>query len=173
VYGDAPALFTLLHAAKYDAQPLLLRPLARRLAAGARRWGWVGAGAIVVPVPDDPVRRRERGFSPTSIIAQEVARATRAVARGDLLRRTRPSAPQARQADDARRRANVIGLFAAGRLSEVPRDVPLALVDDQITSGATAAAALRVLGARGNPVICLALAGARRAPGEVGLDTPE
>jgi predicted amidophosphoribosyltransferase len=172
LYADAPALFALLHAAKYDGQPQLLRPLGRRLGAAARMWGWLPADCVLVPLPDDPVRLKQRGFSPTGWVAREVARAARRPVLPELLRRCRAAAPQARQRDDATRTANVAALFAPGRLSEVPRDLPLALVDDQITSGATMAAAARVLGSRGNPVICLALAGAGRAPGEVGLDTP-
>ena len=91
--------------------------------------------------------------------------------RESLLVRRRSARPQASVVGSARRLENVRGLYGVGRLSEVPSDAPLILVDDQITSGASLAAGLRLLGCRGNPVLGLALAGARAAPRELSLDT--
>jgi predicted amidophosphoribosyltransferase len=171
-YADSPALFALLHAAKYGGRSALLTQLAVTLAHAGVRAGWLTAQAVLVPAPDDPLRLRERGFSPARLIASALARRAGCPLRGDLLRRRRAAPPQARLRDPLQRWRNVDGMFSAGNLAEIPRDRPLVLVEDQITTGATAQAALRILGARGNPVAGLALGGASRAPREVGLDTP-
>lgn len=163
-FADEPRFFRLLHASKYGGRPLLLVPLAQRLAELAMQSGWLSGGAIVVPLPDDARRRRERGFSPTEIVAREIARHGQLTMRQDLLRRRSGGVSQARLSAAAARRDNQEERWVSGRIDAVASEVPLLLIDDQITTGATAASALQRLGARGNPVACIALAIAAAAP---------
>jgi predicted amidophosphoribosyltransferase len=170
-FQDDPTFFRVLHAAKYGGKPGLLRVLGAALARIASHRDWVRAGDLLVPLPDDPQRRGRRGYSVTGILARVLAQETGAKICGDLLvRRRLQRTPQATLESRRERWANVHGLFGVGRLSEVSPWRPLVLVEDQVTTGATMAEALRLLGARGHPVLGLALGGARDAPGR--LDRP-
>ncbi len=170
LFEDEPAFFRVLHGIKYERRIHLMEPLVNGSVAPPAAWP---AGCVLTPMPDDATRRRERGFSVTTTLAECL------VARGwgerlgvDLVRRQRNAPAQAKMVDAKQRWSNAQGLFRAARLAEVPPATPLVLVDDQVTSGATMASALLVLGARGNPVLGLALGGAHQTPREVHLDTP-
>lgn len=124
--------------------------LAQALAAQLRSAIAAGDGPrpdLLLPVPLSAARLRERGFNQ----AWEVARRLGVPARADVLLRTRDTL---RQADLplARRAANLRGAFAVDPLQRSRvRGRSVALVDDVLTSGATAealAAALRQAGAR-------------------------
>jgi ComF family protein len=101
------------------------------------------AGADLVPVPLHPRRRRERGFNQAELLALALARGTGLEVSPGLLVRRRDTSSQAGLSAASRRR-NVTGAFAARHR---PRLVgrTLVLVDDVITTGATAAACARVL----------------------------
>jgi predicted amidophosphoribosyltransferase len=164
---DHPAFFALLHAAKYGGRPALLRPMAEGLAACAVQGGWVPRDACLVPVPDDPWRRARRGFSPATMLARHVAARLGCGIRIDLLRRRRAAGPLAQIEGLTARREHQRELWGIGRLSEVPRERSLILVDDQITTGSTLEILADLLGARGNPLLMLCLAAASGAPEEV------
>jgi predicted amidophosphoribosyltransferase len=164
---DTPALFDLLHRAKYGAEPALLDVLIDSWAKELVATG-LPTRAVLVPLPDDAYRRRQRGYGVTERIACRLADATGLVCEPSLLRRRGRSRPQARQPDDRARRCNVRGRFGAGDLSRIDCRRPLLLVEDQITSGATVREAVRVLAARGHPVAVLAMAASSRAPKGVG-----
>ncbi len=145
-----------IHALKYRNRPALARPLGRWLAARAP----VAEGAVVISVPLARGRRLERGYDQAALLADHLARASGAAGRRlrAVLRRVRETPPQVGRTREERAR-NVAGAFQAsgGRLSG--RDV--VLVDDVVTTGATAdaaAAALRRAGARSVVVVALARA---------------
>lgn len=98
---------------------------------------------LLVAVPMHGRRRRMRGFNQTDLIVRRLAaRLDRPVAKS-ALRRTRATAPQARQPDWDARRSNVAGAFAAS-----PQHVDgrrILLVDDVTTSGATFDSCARAL----------------------------
>ena len=100
--------------------------------------------AVIVPVPPAPGRRP--GPHLATALAAALARRHRLPLRR-LLRQARPAAEQHRLSRSDRAR-NVEDLFIAA-----PVTVPVVLVDDLITSGATIAAAAAALRAAGAPQV--------------------
>ncbi|WP_242346434.1 ComF family protein [Anaeromyxobacter terrae] len=144
-----------IHAFKYGGRPALARPLGAWLARAAP----LPPGALVVSVPLARGRRIARGYDQAALLADALARAAGARdrrLRGALLR-TRETPPQVGRTR-AERNRNVAGAFSAARPAELAgRDV--VLVDDVVTTGATADAAARALkGAGARSVVVLALA---------------
>lgn len=131
---------------KYDAQLGLAEPMARRmLAAAAAAPTW--AADAVVPVPLHAVRARERTFNHAEALATTVGRGLGLPVLAGALTRARPTTPQHRL-DARRRRRNVAGAFTVRRPAAV-RGRRLLLVDDVLTTGATARACAQALTAAG------------------------
>jgi len=149
-------------ALKHGGRRDLAVPLGRALAARLLREHAHARRALLVPVPLHPLRRLERGFDQAGELARAVAEALGAPVRS-LLRRTRWTPVQG-ALGAVSRRANVTGAFEPlpGARAELT-GIPVWLVDDVVTSGATVeacAAALGGLGARGVSVLAAARAGA-------------
>ena len=125
---------------KYAGDLALGRWLAERLADRVLASG-EPLPALVVAPPSTTARLRERGFNPALEIAKSVARSMGVPCVIDGLSRTRQTAPQPGLDRDERRR-NVEGALAA---SVGVEGRTVALVDDVMTTGATAEAAARVL----------------------------
>jgi ComF family protein len=152
-FEPAPALFELVHALKYEAFVELAPWLGLRLAAAARRG--FGLGAVLVPVPLHPERERERGFNQSALLAECVARRLGCSVGVGLLERRRATAPQA-NLDRSGRAANVAGAFI--RAAPLPPGAArIVLVDDVVTTGETARAALAALGCETERLAVLAL----------------
>lgn len=167
LFEDSPGWFALLHRIKYAGEFSLLPACADWLAAAIVAGGTVDPRAILVPVPDDPARRRERGFSPVGMLATELASSLALPRHEGLLRRARPGPSQTTMPSDEARAANLRGVLRTGDLSAIAIDRPLYLLEDQVTSGATVAACVARLGARGHRIVVIALARAARAPARV------
>jgi ComF family protein len=140
-----------IHALKYGDRPESAGPLGRWLAGRVA----VPAGAVVAWVPLARRRRIARGYDQAMLLGAAFAReAGRPLVRG-ALRRIRETPPQVGRDRSARSR-NVAGAFAATATFS-GREV--VLLDDVVTTGATADAAARALvmaGAR--RVVAVALA---------------
>ena len=131
---------------KYDAQLGLAAPMARRMLAAARatpRW----TADAVLPVPLHAVRARERTFNHAESLAAAVGRGLGLPVVTGALARTRPTVPQHRL-DARRRRRNVGGAFLVRRPERL-LGRRLLLVDDVVTTGATARACAQALSAAG------------------------
>jgi len=142
-----------LHALKFHGRRALAAPLGDLLVA---RCGDAAAAAdALVPVPLAGARERERGFNQAALLAERAAPALGRPVRAGWLTRARATAPQS-ELGAAARRANVRGAFRAAP-GVAGRHV--AVVDDVMTTGATAAEcarALRAAGARAVGVLVVA-----------------
>ena len=128
----------LVHGLKYHGQKRNARFLVDL--AMAQPHAFPGS-PMLVPVPVHPARRRERGYNQAHLIAQEWSRRVGYPVL-DCLERYRATGSQTRLGADARR-AN---LEAALRVKKnFRKDVPLILVDDICTTGATFSACAAVL----------------------------
>lgn len=136
----------LIHLLKYAGDSALALPLAQAMAAYARPNGGVD---LVLPVPMEESKRRRRGYNQADVLAQAFAQSTGVPMETGALLRTREN-------------ASLVGLTRSERLASmrgsfsVPNRSLIAgrriwLVDDVMTTGATAIAcaeALRQAGVR-------------------------
>jgi len=144
-----------VHALKYDGVSAIAATMAEAMAGFLTAWG--PPVTALVPVPLAARRRRSRGYNQSELLARELSRLCGLPVNGGLLVRRKATTPQALAADEAARRANVEGVFAAGPKAE-PAGA-LLLVDDVMTSGATLDACARALVAAGHgPVYALTFA---------------
>jgi ComF family protein len=96
----------------------------------------------VVPMPLHWRKRWQRGFNQSELLAREVARKWNVPVRR-LVRRKRATAPQA-GLTSAERRKNVQGAFVVKKTTRL-NGMRLLLIDDVLTTGATASACARAL----------------------------
>lgn len=131
-------VYQLKYRRRLAAADALGAALVRRLRAldGTRR------PDVLVPVPLHPSRLRARGYNQALELARSVAPALDLPLRAGALRRVRSTPPQTGMTSRRERRRNLAGAFVA------PRPLggaAVALLDDVLTTGATAEAAARAL----------------------------
>ncbi len=134
----AGVLRDAIHALKYGR----LRAVAPRLGSlAASVYGEAPMDAVVVPVPAHRSRTGERGIDQAGLLAAAVARELRRPLVTGALVRLRHTAPQV-GLSPSERRANVDGAFGPAKGLG---DHCVVLVDDVLTTGATANACASVL----------------------------
>jgi ComF family protein len=137
------ALRVLVQQLKYHGRRRAAARVAALLVADAAVVRLLATSDVIVPVPLHPRRLRERGYNQSALVAAELARRA-GVATGDgVLVRRRDTPPQAGRSA-AERRRNVDGAFAVRRRGAVAGRV-VTVVDDVVTTGATARACAQAL----------------------------
>ena len=98
--------------------------------------------ATLVPIPLHPGRENHRGYNQAEIFAESLAERLVFDVNADILARDKKRKPQARL-NQRQRASNIEGVFSV--ISEAGEDNTLILVDDVVTSGATAREAVKTL----------------------------
>lgn len=140
----------LIHLYKYHGIYTLAKPLADHLMTALPRQDRIDA---IVPVPMHWLKQWRRGFNQSELLAEQVSRRTGVPLLKAMRRRSAP--PQAALSDHERRR-NVARAF---EVAKAVRGLHVLLVDDVLTTGATASAcgaALKRAGAARVMVLTLA-----------------
>lgn len=144
---------------KNHPRPTLDRILGGLLSEAVERFSFTTPPQLIVPVPLHPSRLRQRGFNQSNLLARELARRRQLPATDQLLQRTRVTAPQ-QQLPASLRQRNLSGALAA--IQRLDGEHVL-LVDDVLTTGATAdTCAKTLLEAGAGQVSVAVLARARR-----------
>lgn len=141
--GSGNELARVVQHLKYRGCRSLAHPLADLLAA---RYPFP-AHALLAPVPLHRARLRSRGYNQALLLARGLARRRGLALDPRLLERTRPTAEHARL-DAAARHRNVQGAFRV-RPGVALSGRTVVLIDDVLTTGATADACARALVAGG------------------------
>lgn len=129
----------VIHLFKYRGVYPLAGPLTGLLAAALPRHRRFDA---IVPMPLHWMKRWQRGFNQSLLLAENLSRRT-AIPVAAAVRRSRRGLPQAGLSDQERR-ANVRGAFSVAR-PEAIEGRHLLLIDDVLTTGATASACAAAL----------------------------
>jgi ComF family protein len=154
----------LIHLFKYGRVQTLSKPLGRLLALALPR---DQAFDVIVPMPLHWRKRWQRGFNQSELLAHEIGRRSNVRVR-NALRRVRFTSAQA-GLTNAKRRVNVSGAFRSKKKNSLAGKRVL-LVDDVMTTGASAAScarALKLAGARHVTLLTLA-----RVDRRSGVDQP-
>lgn len=134
-----------IHRFKFEGRQELGSILGALLAEFVLTTPSLAIAEVVLPVPLHSSRQRERGFNHAAMLAARVAETLRLPMVEGALLRIAPTLPQT-SLGRMERFANVRGAFSVDpRRGPLLRGCTLLLVDDVLTSGATAAACARVL----------------------------
>jgi ComF family protein len=143
-FEDGPAR-TLVHRLKYSDRAELARPIASWMArAGA---DILADADLLTPVPLHALRLWRRQFNQAAALTAEISRRTGKPCDLTALRRVKATRSQVGMSR-AQRAENVQGAFRCAE-SAVLRGLNVVLIDDVLTSGATANASARALSRAG------------------------
>jgi len=154
----SPPLRVLVHGLKYGSLRRAAPELVS-LAADSVESDFLLPGSVLVPVPLHSSRLRERGYNQSDLAGQAWSKLLGRPLAVRWLERVRSTGTQTKLGSGDRRR-NLAQAFAVGRAFR--SDVPVVLVDDVLTTGATLSACAAALLAAGAPSVrglCLAWAG--------------
>lgn len=144
----APPADALVHALKYEGWKELAPEMGRAMARALAPLRSGEDDVFLVPVPTTMQRRRSRGYNQARLLAEVLGREL-SLPVVDALRRTRGGATQV-ALHPSQRLTNVRGAFATrDGLSARLKGAHVVLVDDVLTTGATAGAAASALAREG------------------------
>jgi len=152
VFSEGLAL-EIIHRYKYQRalwfEPFLARLLVERAqtALAAAHWDWI------VPVPLHPLKEREREFNQAERLGMVLGRATGMPVKTGLVRRVKYTQTQTRLTRAARAE-NLQGAFKARNGARLQGE-RIVLVDDVLTTGATAGACAKELRRMGAGAVCV------------------
>jgi ComF family protein len=152
-------ILKLVHLVKFSRQAELTVPMGVAMAEARRVFGRASDEDVIVPVPMRASERRQRGFNQAHRLAEVLGDHLGSPVIDDALEKTLPTAPQSKT-PSGRRAENVRGAFRC-RCPDALCGRPVLLVDDLVTTGATAgacAAELLAAGAGSVHVVCFARA---------------
>lgn len=133
----------LVHLLKYGDRLDLAAPLGGWMARAGREL--LADADAMVPVPLHWSRLFQRRYNQSAILARELSRIAKVPVEDDILLRTRATRPQVGLARKERAR-NVQGAFAIAPGARIRvKGKKLVVIDDVLTSGATADACARIL----------------------------
>ncbi|NLM51565.1 MAG: ComF family protein [Firmicutes bacterium] len=139
---------------KYGGRTEMAAGFGKLLAQQITKCNWPHLDAVV-PIPLHPQKLRQRGFDQAVLLAEVVAKEL-ALPLKKSLRRCRDTVSQT-QLSAAERRRNLEDAFSAVQAGQMPKKI--LLVDDLLTTGATANNAAKALLAGGAEKIYLAVLG--------------
>lgn len=139
-FDDGPVR-TLVHQLKYGDRPDYARPLGTWMARAGH--DLIAEADVLVPVPLHPRRLWQRRYNQAALLAQAIGKAANKRVELQALQRVKPTKSQVGMTR-SERATNIQGAFRVSQSASL-RDCRVLLVDDVLTTGATANAASRVL----------------------------
>ncbi len=133
----------MVHLLKYDTDTAVAAWLGERMAASVLARPSFACAHAVMPVPLHPARYRRRGYNQSLLLAQELCSRTGQPLLADALIRVRDTGTQVGRSRAERLHA-LHGAFAVPQPQQV-RGLRILLVDDVLTTGATALACAEAL----------------------------
>ena len=131
-YGED--IKTILHQVKFEKKPWrlnILKPYFKNISTPLP----LSQYNLIIPVPMDPHRRREREFNQSHLIAQLLTQGKHAPKVKNLLKKVRPTPPQS-LLSRSERLINLADTFRLKRGVNI-KDQSILMVDDIVTTGAT------------------------------------
>lgn len=144
----------LLHEMKYRQNPELALFLGKEMGSALKSYTKDGVFDLIIPVPLHRSKQRIRGYNQSERLAAGMAEIMQIPVNSTALVRTQKSATQTRKTR-AERWQNVADIFKVADAGSV-KDKQILLVDDVITTGATAEAGGQALLAAGAAGLSLA-----------------
>jgi len=136
VFAYDDILRQIIHAYKFNDEKVLAVPLGEKFAERLIFMDIKLKDSIIVPVPDHPSRRRERGFNPAEEIAKVVAKNLNVECRPELAKRLIAAPHQSSLPDNERKKA-LQNAFVFDGPEDVDNQPGLVLLDDVTHTGTT------------------------------------
>jgi ComF family protein len=141
LYFEAKIVQPMMHALKYQSQTNIAELLGELIAEKMQNSQRFNHIDLIVPVPLHPKKEKLRGFNQSWVVAKAISNATGIKAKKNILERTQHTSTQT-QKNRSERWQNVSTAFRVKDKQSVAHKNIL-LVDDVITTGATAEACLQ------------------------------